>query len=308
MNKSEYVSGEWRHVINIRGSNHIVIKDLIVRESGGDGIYIAGSNANRFASHIKIEKVFSISNKRQGISIISARDVLITNSTFANTSGTFPGAGIDIEPNLPTDMIQGIRVEDCLFEENFHAGVILNLGKLRSESEPVDIRFENCIIRNNHAVENPKVATEILIRSAKENPVGGTVLFKNCLIEESKWGMLYARKHANAFHVTFEQCMARNICGSQSLSAIGLEVLDYKTIQNEIGGYRFDDLYLDYEAVKPHVTVRGSRRNTLLHLRNLQGRIIVADDQVEEIDYINYNPELNIDVKLEFIKQSAERK
>lgn len=304
MNKSEYVEGEWRHVLNIRGSSHITIQDLVLKESGGDGIYLAGSKINPYASHIRIDKISSLANKRQGISIISARDVHITNSIFAKTSGTFPGAGIDIEPNIAEDVVQGIRVEDCLFEENFHSGVILNLGKLKTKSEPVDIRFENCIIRNNHADENPKVATEILIRSAKENPVGGTVVFKNCLIEESKWGMLYARKHAAAFQVSFEQCFARNICSSGGLSAIGLEVLDYKTISNEIGGYRFDGLYLDYEASKPHITVRGSRLNTLKHFKDVTGKIIISDDGVDEIDYINYNPNSNLNVELEFIRQS----
>ena len=77
MNKKEYTNGEWRHCISLRGCTLIRIDNLILKDSGGDGIYIAGSVKGGFSENIQIENVISDNNKRQGMSIISAKDVVI---------------------------------------------------------------------------------------------------------------------------------------------------------------------------------------------------------------------------------------
>ena len=46
-------------------------------------------------------RVTADNNRRQGLSIVEADGVLVTDSIFSNTHGTRPSAGIDLEPDQP---------------------------------------------------------------------------------------------------------------------------------------------------------------------------------------------------------------
>lgn len=102
--------------------------DFIIRDSGGDGIYIAGKGEGTFSENIYLENIKSINNKRQGMSIISAHNVFVKNCEFTETNGTLPEAGLDIEPNTPKDRIVKINFENCSFTNNNHSGILLSLG------------------------------------------------------------------------------------------------------------------------------------------------------------------------------------
>ena len=66
------------------------VVQLHITESGGDGIFIFG------AHNVQIRDCLVDRHYRQGLSIISARGVLVERCTFADTNGTEPAAGIDI--------------------------------------------------------------------------------------------------------------------------------------------------------------------------------------------------------------------
>ena len=52
------------------------------------------------AHNIEIHRVTTTNAYRNGLSIISAKNLLVSNCSFLNTSGTPPMAGIDIEPDM----------------------------------------------------------------------------------------------------------------------------------------------------------------------------------------------------------------
>lgn len=299
MNKEEYTDGEWRHGICIRASKDILIQDLTIRDSGGDGIFIAGNGRGTFSENIKIENVCSLNNKRQGISIISAKNVQILNCLFAETKGTLPGAGLDIEPNNPQDIIQNILIENCIFKDNSHSGIMVALGKLTAESNPVSVLIKGCVLRNNHFIDHPKTSTEIIIGSNKYSPVKGEVVFENCLIEESKWGIFYSRKRADAFKVSFIDCAARNICTAGTWPPIFLEVPHYSEKTGPLGGYFFKNLSLEYTTEVPFMVVRGSRMGTLSGLEDVSGDVTIKGSEMSVFKYINYDPKDNKGVSLE---------
>ena len=303
MNKAEYTEGEWRHLISLRSCRDFHIQDLTVRDSGGDGIYIAGYGRGSFSENIVIDNVLSLNNKRQGISIISGKNILISNSRFSDTSGTLPGAGLDIEPNNENDVIVDIRVDACTFSNNYHSGVMLALGKLKSSSLPVSIYLSNSILRNNHSPEHPRSASEIIINANKDSPVKGEVVFENCVIENSKWGIFYSRKRADAFSVSFKNCIARNICQNASWPPILLEVPDYRNTTGPLGGFSFENLYLEYTHDIPVVVVQGSRFGTLENLKDFRGDITIKGGSSEYFKYVNYNPEANVNVKLDIVNR-----
>ena len=288
MEKSEYTSGEWRHAISLRESSNISIKGLKILDSGGDGIYIAGNNAGTYSKDILIEDVESLNNRRQGISIISVDHLEVYNSNFSDTKGSLPEAGLDIEPNTPEDRIVNVLIENCRFTNNFHAGIVLALHNLEDSSEPVSITFRNCYLSSNHDPSNQYVATEIQISAHKTKPVKGNVLFENCEVNGSNWGMLYSRKTSAAYHVTFKNCVAQNICKSDnSLNPIFLEVPDYNISSGPLGGFTFDNLYIKYDTNKSFINIQGAA--TLLGLNDMNGEIFIVEPYDNEPQYTNYN-------------------
>ena len=299
MNKQEYSSGEWRHGISLRNCRDFVIENVEIKNTGGDGIYIAGTAKGTFSENITIDRVVSSNNKRQGISIISGKDITITNSVFENTIGTLPGSGIDLEPNKKHNRLQNIIFDNCISRNNDHSGISLSLGKLEKDSEPVSITFKNCVLQNNHNPDNEYVASEIVFGAHKTNPVGGQVTFNNCIVENSKWGLLYSRKINDAYHVTFNKCIARNICQDNSYPVIYLEVPDYYTGSYDLGGYTFEDFYLQYDTDVPILQIRGSTLKTLSHVSDITGSITLdGAGKTNAINYIKYNSSSNQNVNM----------
>lgn len=298
MNKPEYTDGEWRHGISLRNCKNITIKNIEIHDTGGDGIYISGTKKGSFSENIFISNVVSTHNKRQGMSIISAQNVQIENSVFQNTIGTLPGAGVDLEPNTKYDRMENIVFSNCIFRQNDHAGIVLALNKLESDSRPVNILFIDCLIENNHNETNKYVAGEIIFGANKTKPVKGEVIFENCIIRNSKWGLFYSRKTDEAYQVTFKNCSAIDICKNESFPAIYLEVPDYYSGNFALGGYVFDNVFIKYSTNVPLIQIRGSRLNTLAHLSNVTGFITYEADDQKTMEYIKYDPVNNLGVTL----------
>src|SRR5690606_10461801 len=110
MNKSAY-KGEHNHIFMINGSSNVSIHNAKANDSGGDGFYIgAYKTAQKFSKDIRIIDCVADNNRRQGISIISAKDVIVQNCVFSNTKGASPESGLDIEPNRFDDVLENIVV------------------------------------------------------------------------------------------------------------------------------------------------------------------------------------------------------
>ena len=75
------------------GAKRVTISGVTSRKMWGDGFYVEGAKDTKFCG------VIADNNRRQGLSIVEADGVLVTNSVFRNTHGTRPSAGIDLEPD-----------------------------------------------------------------------------------------------------------------------------------------------------------------------------------------------------------------
>ncbi len=300
MNKSEYTDGEWRHGISLRGCTDIEIRNITVRDTGGDGIYVAGSRARAYSENIYIDNIKSINNRRQGMTLISVKNIVVKNSLFKDTVGTMPGAGLDIEPNKATDVVTGVEIHDCIFSGNYGSGIMLAFGKSNGSSQDLDITIKNCVLSNNNSIENPRVGTEIRISANKDNPVKGQVLFEECLIENSRWGLLYSRKRADAFKVVFNSCKLKNTSKNGESPTVYLEVPDYYKTSGPLGGYEFNHLFINNESQVNFMTIRGSRLGTLRGVSDITGEITLEKPNPGNIEYINYDSSKNANLELKF--------
>ena len=146
--KKIYQHSEWRNGFSFYGCTNVVIEDLTISDTGGDGIYISSSR-QPYCKDVVIRNVKCLNNHRQGISIISAENVLIENCELSNTSGSNPQAGIDLEPNNSAEIIKNIFIRNVVANNNVGPGFVFYLSPLDENSEPVSVTFENCVANNN---------------------------------------------------------------------------------------------------------------------------------------------------------------
>lgn len=121
--------GEWGHGIKIAGSTNVTLKNLSCNEFWGDGVDLIEGGFNKSiragitsCRNIVIDNVKCLRNRRTGLSIEAAINVIIRKSEFAYTGAikmTAPGDGLGIEPWCKNEQkVYGILVENCNIHEN----------------------------------------------------------------------------------------------------------------------------------------------------------------------------------------------
>jgi len=117
--------GEWGMGIDVRGSKNVLIKNTYIKDCWGDGIYIGATN--NMSENIKVHDFIIDYSRRNGISIINVSGLDISNGLIANTMGTDPQMGIDIEPNKSDDEVKNITISNIkTFNNRYGIAVVLN--------------------------------------------------------------------------------------------------------------------------------------------------------------------------------------
>jgi hypothetical protein len=134
---SESDSSQFRHCLEIGqggAASNVTISGIACNQSGGDGIYI------RNATNVLVENSAFNGNYRNGASITGAvNGVTLIGDTFNNNCGTLPKSGIDFEPNLVTDFLENISLQNNTMSGNCGDGLEFSLQNLTSASQPVSI-------------------------------------------------------------------------------------------------------------------------------------------------------------------------
>lgn len=143
-----YEKSEWRHAIELYGCARVSVLGLRVESSGGDGVYLGRGGPRTFNEHIVLRDLQLRDHHRQGISVISAQDLLIENVEMYLTWGTLPCAGIDFEPNGADERLVGCVLRNCSIRCNAGAGIQVYLKALNSTSRQIDIRVEDSYVSN----------------------------------------------------------------------------------------------------------------------------------------------------------------
>ena len=110
-------TGEWGFGIYVGGnSERVSVKDTVARDMWGDGFYVGGARS------VTLENVIGDRNRRQGLSVVEVQGLVVRGSSFTNTFGTRPAAGIDIEPDQGNS-VHDVKIYDCSFKDNDGAGI-----------------------------------------------------------------------------------------------------------------------------------------------------------------------------------------
>lgn len=188
------VSSEWGFGIQLSRSNDVSIIDVKISKCMGDGIYIGGGDGKYYGDfteasrNIIIKNVYVDDNRRQGVSITYAYNVILEESTLANTGMTeftSPGCGLDIEPN-ENQSVARVIVRNCSFLHNDKIFDV-SVGGYRVKGDKCSVEsivFEDC-----------KITGTLSVRT-------GSAFFRNCSMESLAihLGEMPREK------VTFENC------------------------------------------------------------------------------------------------------
>jgi parallel beta-helix repeat protein len=138
-------TGEWGYGINIQAANNVTVTDTHVSDCWGDGFWIGAIGKGDRAvvsTGVTLLRVTSTNNRRQGLSIGPVQGVSVVDSTFSNSNGTKPQAGIDIEP-LGQGTARDITIRNCTITGNRGTG-------LEMHDHVVGVVVTGCTIEGNN--------------------------------------------------------------------------------------------------------------------------------------------------------------
>lgn len=239
--KEPYKPAEWRHTLSVKSSKNVRIENLTLRESGGDGIYLGVAKASVPCENVVIKNVFCDAHHRQGISVISARNLLIEDCRLSNTAGTPPAAGIDFEPNHANECLVNCVMRRCVLENNVGGAIDLYLPNLNAQSEPLSLTIEDCVTRNNR-----RDALFLCIGNGADARLTGTMTVRNCRFENDDAAIRIEGKGIDGHALTFENVVvdasnAESIPESLKNRAL-VSLVNRSTDETPVGKIAFDGL------------------------------------------------------------------
>ena len=135
--------GEWGMGLAINNSDQVVVEGVTAKECWGDGFYVTTLSTN-----VTFCNVTGDHNRRQGLSITSVDGLVVRNSTFKNTAGTPPEAGIDIEPN-DASTVNHVLITGCTLTNNAGGGFQCGFNDAFTTSRILNTVFDKNTVSGN---------------------------------------------------------------------------------------------------------------------------------------------------------------
>jgi len=233
---SRYSRAEWRMGISLVDCSDVVIRNLTVTETGGDGLYL-GASSSGYCKNVLVEDMNFDANHRLGMAVISAENLTVRRCKFNNTLGTGPNGGIDFEPNYPGQRLVNCVVEDSEFNHNIKgSGIDIYAVNLDGNSLPMSITFNRCKIAGNSV----GLASTIVTKNVS-NPVRGTVTMNDCHFDHNR--IRLRNPITKSVQYFFKNCTVdySPADGKSKWDNVPLELTTDTTIGPiELGGIAFD--------------------------------------------------------------------
>jgi hypothetical protein len=118
-------TGEWGYGIDVEGSSTVSVHDIGLSNCWGDGMVVSATGSGSTAvlsTGVTINRVTSTNNRRQGLTLGPSQQVYVVNSSFTDSNGISPQAGIDIEPATQGSTSQ-VRIENSVLSNNVGNGL-----------------------------------------------------------------------------------------------------------------------------------------------------------------------------------------
>lgn len=272
-----YEKAEWRMVLDFGSCTNVTVEGLRLESSGGDGIYLGVANKEQpYCKDVTIRNVICRDNYRQGISVISAENLLIENCVMEGTEGTPPAAGIDFEPNHDSERLVNCIVRNCTFVDNHGAGILVYLKPLKASSMPVSLAFESCLVRGGRT-------DGMVVGAIGDDGPQGTIAYRNCTVEGTAGSSVrvYDKSAASA-HIYFTNCTF-NMRGNEDAADAPVRILlSRPELTKQPGGIDFENCLVIDDQDRPFLSY-GSKDESI-GLRAVHGAVQALNPQGARVD------------------------
>ena len=198
--RAPYKKSEWRHGISLLSAQDVVIENLTIAETGGDGVYLGvASRSGQPCRNVTIRNVDCYENNRQGISVISVDGLLIEDCYLRNTNGTAPEAGIDFEPNHETEQITNVTMRRVVSMNNAGDGFTFYLPNLAEHGHELSFTFEDCA-----SVRNAGKGFAVTVANGERRTLSGCMRVKNVDLIGNRVGVAIRSKWSSGAPLVFE--------------------------------------------------------------------------------------------------------
>ncbi len=263
MRKWEYADleeSEHRHALCFRNCHGVRVEGLEILYAGGDGVYIGGFGTSGYCSDVTIANIVADGCARNGVSIISVKNLSIRDCTFKNTGGVRncgkngPWAGIDLEPNHSGERLENISIKNCDFVNNKALsvphdphkgfGLLLSTHNLEGSTKRLNLRVTNCnMIGNQQGIH-----TSYLPGSLSSDSY---ILFEGCGIYDNQTqGVYVGSKGKDAGLMEFKYCDFSGNCHVKEIEAI--LVYTYSDTTEISGRINFYEVNVDLPPYVPY--------------------------------------------------------
>lgn len=232
------------------------------------------------AYNVEIHRVTTVNAYRNGLSIISAKNLLVSNCSFLNTSGTPPMAGIDIEPDIAyigprgscaswpfkgiCNTLENVTLVDIVVRENLGPGIQVSVAHLGAGA-PIDVSFLRVIVQgaalsgvNATAIEPPgNMGMGLMIGGVQPNGTLGQVSFTALSVyDTAQPGILVEDKIPSpGTSFVFNSCQFSNVARAPDVcwggANVPLLLHESHTTPQGVGGFSFINCTVKDELKRP---------------------------------------------------------
>lgn len=269
---ADYEKSEWRHGLSFSGCRNVLIEDLAIEETGGDGIYLGTTQNKTPNRNVVIRRVDCNGNHRQGISVISVEKLLVEDCLLRNTEGTPPQSGIDFEPNHPADLLANCIVRNCVVESNAGRGFEICPQFMNSRSKPITIDLENCVSRSNsmHAIH--------VCNAPKDPPVGHLRVTRFVSENDGMAGLSVQFNPYDAIRIDLEDMVIRDSAKKDAFFP-PIYIQGVEPDSRPAGNIHFKRVTIKDDIDRPFIKIADKKKNGL---KDITGEIILERNGKKE--------------------------
>jgi hypothetical protein len=220
---------EWGHVVVVKASKNVIIKNTTLMDAGGDGIAVNAFGHAFDSYYTYCENVLITGNKiirarRNGLAITDGRNIILENNEFidsgvstSKSNGIAPMWAIDIEPVSSGGTIYEI-VEDITIRNNIEKGseeggfIIYTGDRITIESNKLENKIHyrqtsGSIIRNNTIAGVSEKNREDRTGISSENRNGNkdNLIYGNTITDFNK-GILIGDHNIDVYDNVIKNC------------------------------------------------------------------------------------------------------
>ncbi len=289
-----YKKSEWRHGLNIKSSENITVENISIISTGGDGIYLGTAKKGVTNKNIRISNVICDDNNRQGISVITAENLLIENTVMKNTVGTAPESGIDFEPNTNSEKLVNCVLKNCLCENNAGDAYQFYLPNLDRSSGPASIVLDNCVSKNNK-----RYGLFLAVGNGETQTLEGSFTVKNCRFEKDNSMIIVRGKSVDGMDLRFENVELFTKEDQELKKPVSPIIVSSKANdENSLGKMTFKNITVHYNGNEPVIKFIDSTLNgygisevngEIIQIKNGTKLLTVLNDQWCKKNYPTVN-------------------